>query len=63
VGDAVLADRAEEHARELAVTAVSHDEEIRIARFFDEHQRRVPLFNQGADCMLALVSHNLVDGL
>src|SRR5690348_5174813 len=44
-GDAVLADRAEEHARELAVAVTADDDEISGLREGLEHRRRMPLDN------------------
>ena len=41
VGDAVLADRADEHADELAVTPAAHDEEIGALRGLDEGRCRM----------------------
>src|SRR6185437_16353394 len=43
VGDAVLADRAEEHARELAVAVTPDDDEISGLGEGLEHRRRMPL--------------------
>ena len=45
VGDAVLADRTEEHARELTVAVTPDDDEISGPREGLEHWRRVPLDN------------------
>jgi len=45
VGDAVLADRAEEHARELSVAVTPDDDEIGGRREGLEHRRRMPLDN------------------
>jgi hypothetical protein len=45
VGEAVLADRAEEHARELSVAVTPDDDEIGGRREGLEHRRRMPLDN------------------
>jgi hypothetical protein len=45
VGDAVLADRTEEHARELTVAVTPDDDEISGPRECLEHRRRMPLDN------------------
>jgi TetR/AcrR family transcriptional repressor of mexJK operon len=45
VGDAVLADRAEEHARELSVAVTPDDDEIGGLREGLEHRCRMPLDN------------------
>jgi hypothetical protein len=45
VGDAVLADRTEEHARELTVAATPDDDEVSGHREGLEHRRRMPLDN------------------
>jgi len=45
VGDAVLADRAEEHARELSVAVAPDDDEIGGRREGLEHRCRMPLDN------------------
>jgi hypothetical protein len=41
----VLADRAEEHARELTVAVTADDDEISGLREGLEHRRRMPLDN------------------
>lgn len=45
MGDAVLADRAEEHARELTAAVIADDDEISGRREGLEHRRRMPLDN------------------
>jgi hypothetical protein len=45
VGDAVLADRAEEHAHELTVAVTPHDDEIGGLGEGLEHRRRMALDN------------------
>ena len=45
VGDAVLADRAEERARELAMAVTPDDDEIRGLREGLQHRRRMPFDN------------------
>jgi hypothetical protein len=45
VGDAVLADRAEEHAHELTVAVTPDDDEVSGLREGLERRRRMPLDN------------------
>jgi hypothetical protein len=45
VGDEVLAERTEEHARELAVAVTPDDDEISGPRECLEHRHRMPFDN------------------
>ena len=49
VADAVLADGADQHADELAVSAAPDDEQVRALRGFDQDGRWVPVDHPGVD--------------
>jgi hypothetical protein len=49
VGDAVLADRTEQHAGELPVTPAPDDKKVRCPRCFFQHQGWVTLSDERSD--------------
>ncbi len=63
VGDAVLADRAEEHAGELAMAAAADDEEVRAYGCLDEDLDRVTLGDRGVDLDAGVPGVQLGDGV
>ena len=62
VRDAVLADRAEEHAHELAVAPAAHHEEVRPLRGLDQDRRRVPAHDPGIDAEVGVGGADGGDG-
>jgi hypothetical protein len=58
VGDAVFADRTDEHADELAVAAAAHHEQVGALRELDEGRCRMPVYQPGLQFEVRMIGQH-----